>query len=257
MNDLRFGLRQLARSPGFTAVAVLTMGLGIGACGAIFSVVNGVLLRPPPYAEPDRLVVMHETARGGGQELPVSGGRHDDLLTQARSFQSIGSYNGGSYVMTGAGAAVHLRALRLSPSVLTTLRVTPVLGRNFLPEEVPEQIDGQRVAILSYGLWQRQFGGRPDVLNQTIQLNGRPATVVGVMPRVSALPGQVDVFTPLLITPVSPGKATPPAPCQAAKASQSRWLHQGPNHLPARNSADRHWASRVAFLRARTRASYV
>jgi putative ABC transport system permease protein len=122
MNDLRFGLRQLARSPGFTAVAVLTMGLGIGACGAIFSVVNGVLLRPPPYAEPDRLVVMHETARGGGQELPVSGGRHDDLLTQARSFQSIGSYNGGSYVMTGAGAAVHLRALRLSPSVLTTRR---------------------------------------------------------------------------------------------------------------------------------------
>jgi putative ABC transport system permease protein len=194
LNDVRFAFRLLTRSPGFTTVAVLTLALGIGACAAIFSVVNGVLLHPLPVPEPERVVTIRE-ALPGMPETAVAGGKFLAWQKSADSIESIGALAGMSYNLTGAGGPVHLYAARITAGVLSTLRLNPALGRNFLPEE--EVPDGrENVAILSHGVWQRQFGGRPDILNRTIQLNGRPFTVVGVLPRESALPDRVEIFTP-------------------------------------------------------------
>src|SRR4051794_13209766 len=134
MNDVRFAFRQLKKSPGFTAVAVLTLGLGIGACAAIFSVVDGVLLHPLPFPEPERVVAireallpMHETAVPSGMYLAWRG--------QTTGIESMGALTGSSYNLTGGGEPVHLYAARITAGVLETLRLRPALGRNFLPEE--------------------------------------------------------------------------------------------------------------------------
>jgi putative ABC transport system permease protein len=196
MNDLRFALRQLRRSPGFTAVAVLTLAVGIGACAAIFSVVNSVLLRPPPIPEHERVVAIEESLPGGAQELLVSFGTYHDWQRQASSFQSLGAFLRTSATLTGAGDPVPLKAARVDTGALATLRVQPLLGRGFLPEEEVEA-DRENVAMLGYWFWQRRFGGRPEILHETIRVNGRPLTVVGVMPRDSPLPEELEVFTPL------------------------------------------------------------
>jgi putative ABC transport system permease protein len=198
MHDVRFALRQLARAPGFTAVAVLTLGLGIGACVAIFSVVNGVLLSPLPYPQPDRLVALRETFPPTVPDSSVAYAKYMDWRDQAGSFQSIGALDGMSYNLGGA-EPVHLRAARITASLLAALGVAPALGRSFLPEdEVPDDRDS--ACLLSHGLWQRRFGGRPDVIGRRVQLNGRPYTVVGVLPRDAGLPERLEVFTPLALT---------------------------------------------------------
>jgi putative ABC transport system permease protein len=196
MNGLRFALRSLTRSAGFTAVAMLTLALGIGACVAIFSVVNGVLLQPLPFPEPERLVVIQETQLPNVPETSVATGKYLEWSKQATSFESMGALAGMSYNLTGTGDPVHLYAARITSSLLSTLRLNPVLGRNFMAaEDLPR---GQEsVAILSHGLWQRRFAGRADVLSQTITLNGHPFTIVGVMPADSSLPDRVQVFTPM------------------------------------------------------------
>jgi putative ABC transport system permease protein len=195
VNDIRFAVRQLAKSPGFAAVAVLTVAVGIGSCAAIFSVVNSVLLFRPPYPEPDRVVVFKEILRGRSQEFLASSGHYDEWQTQARSFESIAFTSGGPFILSGAGEPLQLKGQRISASALPTLRVAPLLGRNFLPEEAAIGPDAN-VAILSYGLWQRQFGGRADVMGQVLRLDGRPVTVVGVMPRDSGMKEGVEIFTP-------------------------------------------------------------
>jgi putative ABC transport system permease protein len=194
MNDIRFALRQLAKAPGFTAVTLLTLALGIGACAAIFSVVDSVLLRPLPFPEADRIVTLGEMLPGM-PDTAVASGKYLAWQKQAGSFETMGALSGMSYNLTGDGEPVHLYAARMTASVLSTLRLSPALGRNFLPEEeLP--YGRENVAILSHALWRQRFGGHPNVLNQTIQLNGRPFTVVGVMPRESALPDRVEIFTP-------------------------------------------------------------
>jgi putative ABC transport system permease protein len=193
MNDLRFALRQLAKAPGFTVVAVVTLGLGIGACAAIFSVVNGVLLRPPPFPEPERMVSVRETSPGVAAGS-VPGGKYL-AWRQAQTLESVGSLTGMSYNLTSGGQPVHLYAARMTASLLATLRVNPALGRNFLPQE-ELRYGLESAAILSHRLWLRRFGGRAEVVGQTIELNGRPFTVVGVMPEESPLPERVEVFTP-------------------------------------------------------------
>jgi putative ABC transport system permease protein len=205
MNDVRFALRQLAKAPGFTAVALLTLALGIGACAAIFSVVNGVLLQPPPFAEPERVVAVSEIHLGGSQDFMAAAGKYLDWQRQARSFESFAATSAGGKTVTFSGEPVRLKGLQMTVSALATLRVSPLLGRNFLPEEQPTRPDTARVAILSHGLWQRQFGGRPEVLGQTIRLGDESATVVGVMPRNTGIPDgngiidqrDVEIFTPL------------------------------------------------------------
>jgi putative ABC transport system permease protein len=209
MNDLRFALRQLTRAPSFTAVTVLTLAVGAGACIAMFSVVDSVLLRPPPLPEPERVVLLNERFQGGAQDLMVAGGKFLDWQRQARSWGSIVATTGGGRTFDGGGEPVRWKGLSISVGALDTLGVQPLLGRGFLPEDQPDGPELGKVAILSYGLWQRQFGGRPDVVGHSIQLDGRPATVVGVLPRGAEIPDgngvqdsrDVEVFTPLGLGP--------------------------------------------------------
>jgi putative ABC transport system permease protein len=206
MNDLRYAVRQLLRSPGFSAIAIVTIALGIGACTAIFSVVSGVLLRPLPYPESDRLVVVRETNFPTFPEFSVSPGNYFSWLEQSTSWQSLAAVRNVSYNLTGRGEPQRLQGLRVTANYLRTLGVAPALGRDFSPEDdVPGH---ERVAILSHGFWQRLLGGRPDVLGQTLQLDGQPFTVVGVMP-ASFQPQsrrvdrgvRAELYTPAAYTP--------------------------------------------------------
>jgi putative ABC transport system permease protein len=195
LEDLRYAFRQLGKSPGFTTVAVVTLALGIGACAAIFSVVNSVLLRPLAFPEPDRVVAVTETFLPRFPEFSTAPGKYFVWQKQSKTIARFAAIRGASYNLTGKGEPVRLEAARLTASVLETYQVTPLLGRNFTAEEdTPGKND---VVILSHGLWQRQFGGRPDVLSQTIQLDGRSHTVVGVMPRQSPLPQKAEIFAPM------------------------------------------------------------
>jgi putative ABC transport system permease protein len=196
MNDLRFAVRLLGRSPGFTAVATLTIAVGIGACTAIFSVVDGVLLRPLAFPEPDRVMAIRETFLPRITDSSVASGKYLVWRDQARSFESLAAFEGAAHNLTGGpDRPVHVAALRMTANALPTFRVQPLLGRNFLPEE--EAPGKNRVAIVAHGLWQRQFGGHPGVLGTSIQLDGRSHRVVGVMSRESPLPEEVEVVTPL------------------------------------------------------------
>ncbi len=207
MNDLRYAFRQLVRAPGFSALALLTIALGIGACTAIFSVVSGVLLRPLPYPESDRLVVVRETNFPKLPEFSVAPGQYFSWVAQSRSWESLTAVRRASYNLTGRGEPQRLLGRRVTANFLRTLRVAPALGRDLSPEdEVPGH---ERVAIVSHGFWQRQFGGRPDVLGQTMQLDGQPFTIVGVMPAsfgwvgkgVVPQPGaRADLYTPAAYT---------------------------------------------------------
>jgi putative ABC transport system permease protein len=197
MNDVRFALRQLRKTPGFTAVAVLTIGIAIGACAAIFSVVNGVLLRPLPLPDPERLVTIKETFPPTLPESTVAPGKYLAWRDEASSFAGLGALGGMSYNLTSAGDPVHLYAARVTASLFPVLGVSPALGRNFLPEEAAS-LSEPDVCMISYRLWQRKFGARPEVLNQKIQLNGHSFTIVGIMPQgESVLPARIEVFTPV------------------------------------------------------------
>jgi putative ABC transport system permease protein len=199
MTDLRFAVRQLGKSPGFTAVAVTTLALGIGACAAIFSVVNGVLLRPPPLRDPDRVVAIRETFLPAVPETQAASGKYFAWQQQAGSFESMGSLASATYNLTGHGQPVRVTAMRMTASALPTFGVAPALGRNFTAEE--DRAGQDSVAILSHGLWQRQFGGRADIIDKTIYLNDRAVTVVGVMPRDSPLPERWQLFSPYAPAP--------------------------------------------------------
>jgi putative ABC transport system permease protein len=190
-SDLRFAFRQLAKSPGFTLVAVLTLALGIGACTAIFSVVDRVLLRPLPYPESHQLVAVGETKLPDYPEFSVSPGNYSSWCEQARSFASLAALRSDSYALTGRGEPARLNALRVTANYFATLRLPPQLGRNFLPAE--DEPGHETVVLLSHGFWQRQFAGAPDVLGQTLQLNGHPFTIVGVLPPAFR---DADVVTP-------------------------------------------------------------
>ena len=180
LTDLRFAFRQLAKSPGFTAIAVLTLALGIGACTAIFSVVNSVLLRPLNFSEPDRLVVIRETNLPEFPEFSIAPGNYFDWRQQSVSFAHLAAVRGGSYNLTGLGDPVRVFCERVTANYFPMLGVHPALGRAFTEAEAAA---GQAsVVVLSHGFWQRQFGGRPDILGSTVQLNGQTYTIIGVMP---------------------------------------------------------------------------
>ena len=173
--DLRYSLRNLAKTPAFTAVALITLALGIGANTAIFSVVNAVLLRALPYADPDRLVVLLHKGRN-----PASHGNFMDWKRDNHVFENMAAAEGWSANLTGVDRPLKLPGLRVTPEMFPTLGVAPLLGRNFSFDEAHKGKD--RVVVLSYPLWQQQFGGDKDVLGQTIQLNGETYTIIGVMP---------------------------------------------------------------------------
>ncbi|HEV3469185.1 MAG TPA: ABC transporter permease [Pyrinomonadaceae bacterium] len=179
--DLRFAARVLRTNPGFTAVAALALALGVGANTAIFSVVNGVLLRPQPYAEPERLVSVWLTTAGEREEGFSSFKDFADWRAQTRSFEEMASFRGGGYTLTGVGEPRRVQGLRVSSGFFPVLRVSPAAGRAFLPEE--DAPGGERVVVISHEFWQRSLGGDRGALGRQLMLNSQPHTVVGVLPR--------------------------------------------------------------------------
>jgi predicted permease len=179
MNDLKFAVRQLLKNPGFTAVAVLTLALGIGTNTAIFSVVNTMLLKPLPYEEPGQLVQVFE-APSPGEQNSVSPGVFLDWREQGTSFEGFAAYANVVLNFTGAGEPERLNGLRMSANGLQVLRARPVLGRTFAPDE--DQAGKEKVVVLTHQLWQRRFGGERDVVGRTALLNDQTYTVIGVLP---------------------------------------------------------------------------
>ena len=196
--DLRYGLRMLGKSPGFTAVAVLTLALGIGANTAIFSVVNAVLLRPLPYRNPDRLVRVWETRpQQNFNRTFVSEGEYL-AWREARSFENVALLDSLSFNLAGGGEPERVVAARVTADFFSMVGVAPLPGRVFSRDE--EEPGRNEVALLSYGLWQRRFGKDPGVVGKTILLDSRRYAVIGVLPRGFMFDQPADVWVPFAFT---------------------------------------------------------
>lgn len=232
IQDIRYGLRQLRRSPGFTAVAVITLALGIGANTAIFSVVNAVLFEPLPYQSPGQLVYISEF---WPRERPANRVPTPDFVNwreHNRVFRGLASWGGSPVNLSGSGNPEVVQSAQVSEEFFSTLGVQPLLGRVFLPEE--ELPGGEHVVILSYALWQQRFGSDRDIIGKSVTIDGRPYAVVGVMPAGFRFPGdgrEPQVFRPNVAATVanwhSPeyfriqdvvGRLTPGVSLDAAKA---------------------------------------
>ncbi|HLL45619.1 MAG TPA: ABC transporter permease, partial [Longimicrobiaceae bacterium] len=179
LHDLRHAARMLRRSPAFTAVAVLTLALGIGAATVIFSVVDAVVLRPLPFAEPERLVRVWETTPAG-DDFAVSAPNYLDFRERSRAFAEMAAYRPRSFSLTGAGEPERLEGFAASHTLFRLLGATPALGRTFTADE--DRPGGERVAVVSHGLWRRRFGGDPEMVGRQVVLDGERYTVTGVLP---------------------------------------------------------------------------
>jgi predicted permease len=195
--DLRFALRQLRRRPGFAVTAILILALGMGVSVAIFGFVDAALLEPLPYAQPNRLMAVTERAA----VIPwadISYEDYKDWKRMNKSFSSLDVYTGTGYLLRTGSGMEPVQASRVSDGFFTTLGVKPLLGRNFLPGE--DQPGRAKIVMLSYGTWLKRFGGRRDIVGQTVDLTGEAYTVVGVLPQsFSFAPeGSVEFWAPLL-----------------------------------------------------------
>ncbi len=203
VQDLRYGARMLRKNPGFTAVAVLTLALGIGANTAIFSIINGVLLKPLPYPEPDRLVTLWERSpQRGIEQESVSGPNYLDWRAQNSVLLEMAASPGwqGSeeFNLVLRDSTIKVPGSYTSASLFSTLGTKPLLGHTFLPDE--DRKDGNRVAVLGYGLWQRYFAGDSNVIGGTLTVDTygrRDYTIVGVMPPGFGVPGRCELWLPL------------------------------------------------------------
>jgi putative ABC transport system permease protein len=202
--DIRYTLRSLRRSPGFTLVAILTLALGIGGTTAIFSVVDGVVLRDLPYPEPDRLVSIVRGAKQS-ERTGFSAADYLDLKRDASTFAAIAGYREDIVDLTGTGDPERLDAVQGTSGFFDVFAAAPLAGRTF--REATDQPGGPRVAVISEGLWKRRFGGGADVVGSMVRLNGQPTTILGVMPAWFRHPRPVDVWmmSPLPV-PESPIK---------------------------------------------------
>ena len=197
-HDIRFGLRMLLKSPGFTALAVLALALGIGANTAIFSVAVAILQKPVSFPHLDRLVAVPDVPPQQSFEFQgVSPADYFDWKRQSQSFESVTSMQGVELNLTGKGDPEKIHGNRIPSNFFAVLGIGPVIGRAFLPEE--EQSGRDQEVILKHGLWQSHFGSDPNILGQTINLNGRSYTVVGVMGEEFNFPSQSQVFLPLAL----------------------------------------------------------
>ncbi|MCH7823913.1 MAG: ABC transporter permease [Acidobacteria bacterium] len=204
--DLRYALRNLRQAPGFTAIAIVTLALGIGANSAIFSVVNGVVLRPLEYREPDDLLFITSNFPGEsyGEQFWMSAPEYLQYREQSTSFADMGVYTTGEISITGTDTPIRVPAGFASASLFTTLGVEPAVGRIFTPEE--DLPAGDPTVLLSYELWMSAFGGRDDLVGDTLLVNGAPRTVVGIMPpRFDLNDNGVQVWTLLQLDPENPG----------------------------------------------------
>jgi putative ABC transport system permease protein len=206
--DLKLALRQLAKAPGFAFVAIATLALGIGACTAMFSLANAVLLKPLPFRDPDRLVWIEKASGGGLSDRTTRVDVFNGWREGSRSFESLAAYfaffDYGRITMTGAGEPERLRGVGVSDNFLPTLGVPLLYGRNFSADECRWQ--GPGAAILAYSFWQRRFGGDPAVVGRTLTFNDKATTIVGVLPEsfdfdsIFAPGSEVDVLTPFPLT---------------------------------------------------------
>lgn len=200
LHDLRYAMRLQRKNPGFTIVAVIALALGIGANTAIFSVVNTVLLRPLPYKDPERLVMVWEEATKAGypQDTPTAA-NFVDWRDQNQSFEGMAAMDETSFNLTGFGEPERLEGRRVSTSFFPLLGVEPQIGRVFTAAE--DQPGSQRVVVLSYGLWQRRFGGDAGIVGKTLTMNGAGYTVIGVMPARFQFPTADDeAWVPIAFT---------------------------------------------------------
>jgi putative ABC transport system permease protein len=201
MQDLRYAGRALRRNPGFAAIAVLTLALGIGANTAIFSVVNGVLVRPLPYREPDQLVRLFTAFRGSGEErYSISQPEFMDYKGLTNVFENAAAYSGVNLTLTGDGEPQRLRGIAATRDLLPVLGITPTIGRNFEREEGRQGVEP--VIIFTHELWQNRFGGDPALLGRSLRLNGISRRVVGILPP-GATYSRAEAFIPMFINPDS------------------------------------------------------
>ena len=211
LQDLRFGFRALRKTPLFTAIALAALALGTGANTAIFTVVNGVLLRPLPYGDPERLTLLYENNAGKGWDrFAVAPANFLDWQSESRAFESMAAFDGTTLALTGRGEPERLRVTKASADFFTVLGVPPLLGRGFIQEE--DRPGTGRVAVLRHGLWQRRFGSDPAMVGQVLNLGGVPHTVVGVMPETFGFT-DAELYVPLALTP------------DQATTRGGKWLH--------------------------------
>jgi putative ABC transport system permease protein len=199
LNDMRYAFRQMAKAPGFTLVAVLTLAFGIGASSSVFSIVNAAMLRPLPFPEHERLVMVYEVLPRFGL-FAVAPANFLDWRAQNTSFEGIAAYRTGYETLVGADAAERISRAAVSRDFFDVLGVQPVLGRTFRDEEdLPQRTN---VVVLSHGMWQRRFGGDPQILGRSITFSGVPSTVIGVMPPEVVFPSRtVEFWRPLGLNP--------------------------------------------------------
>ena len=242
--DVAHGLRRLARAPGFTAVALLTLALGIGANTAIFSLVRAVLLRPLPYGDPGTLVMIWGS-RDKGERTWLSTPEVLDYRKERAIFEGVAAYYASAVNLTGGDQPERVSAAAVTPDLFTTLGVRAGIGRTFQASDSAAVFDTQ--VILGHGLWVRRFGSQPDVVGQTIQVNGRARTVIGVMPASFKLPldfsddRPTEIWIPYDVTPdvdswgdhsligvarLRPGTA-PGTATAAMRALEDRWVRDG------------------------------
>jgi putative ABC transport system permease protein len=198
MRNIRYAGRMLRKSPGFALVAIVTLALGIGANTAIFSVANALLLRPLPYAHPERLVLVYEAKAGaGGESRPFSFPHATFLIEKSRAFSAFAAFTNENFNLTGLGDPEQLSAARVSWNFFDVLGVRPAIGRGFLPEE--DRPGGKAVCLISHALWTRAFAARADIAGQNITLDATPYTIIGVLPRgfeFAPLGTGVDLWAP-------------------------------------------------------------
>jgi putative ABC transport system permease protein len=209
VQDVRFGLRLLRKSPGFTTVAVITLALGIGANTAVFSIVYGVVFRPLPYPQPHRIVELTESSPRGSDEKDVTYQELQFLQEHSSPFQFLTGYTVQGYNISFGDKTERVKGQPVSTDYFSVLGIGPVLGRDFLAEE--NIGNGAHVAILSYEIWQKQMGGDRETIGRTVTLDGEPFTIIGVMPAGleasvdPILPGDTDVWTPLALVSQTAG----------------------------------------------------
>ncbi|MFZ1219087.1 MAG: ABC transporter permease, partial [Chthoniobacterales bacterium] len=263
MNDLRFALRQLLKSPGFTAVAVLTLALGIGVNSAIFTVVNAVFLERLPYRDADRIAVIWETSvKRPGVSNVAGPANFIRWKERATSFESMAAYAETRANLTDGGNPEELIAQNVTPDYFAVIGVSPILGRAFTPEESTDKQSS--AVILSYELWQRRFGLDQAIIGRTIQLQGKPQTIVGVMPpgvrlylKAGSLVNKpVDFWWPYVLGPEARaaqgryltviGRLKPGVSVQAARTEMSSIYASVTQELP---EFDTGWSTKVVPLR--------
>jgi putative ABC transport system permease protein len=199
LNDMRYAWRQMAKAPGFTLVAVVTLAFGIGASSAVFSIVNAAMLRPLPFPEHERLVMVSEVLARFGR-FAVAPANFLDWRAQNTSFEGIAAYGTGYETLVGADSAERISRATVSWDFFDVLGVAPALGRTFRAEEdLPQRTN---VVVLSQGMWQRRFGGDPQILGRSITFSGVPSTVIGVMPPDVVFPSRtIEFWRPLGLNP--------------------------------------------------------